>query len=103
MPAIKFGRLLVGLVFSARFGRIYALNASYYYDEWIPPSLEDVDSSGVTFDEIKQDATLWQLDITSINNFKLIFTEGYDAYWMATVQSNSGSFEISSQKAYGQH
>jgi hypothetical protein len=91
-------------LFKAResFGRIYALNASYDYNEWTPPSSVNVNSSGVTINEIKQvDATLWQLNVTATNNFKLIFTEGYDAYWTATVQDNSGSVEISSQKAYG--
>ena len=56
----------------------------------------------LTLYDIKQvDATHWELNLNSTKPFLLIFTEGFDSFWAATVKTNSGSFVYNSQNAFG--
>ena len=80
------------------FGRLYTLN-SYVKD--VAPTIGDIENSGVKIENIKQiDATLWQLSVNASNGFTLIFTEGFDSYWEATVTGNNGTSVVPSQKAF---
>ena len=86
------------------FGRIYALNSSWASIETQlkPPTSADVNVSGVNIYDIRQvDATHWELNLNATEPFSLIFTEGFDSFWAATVKTNNGSFVYNSQNAFG--
>jgi hypothetical protein len=86
------------------FGRIYALNSSWASIETQqkPPTSADVNSSGVNIYDIRQvDATHWEINLNATESFSLIFTEGFDSFWAATVKTNNDSFVYSSQNAFG--
>jgi hypothetical protein len=86
------------------FGRIYALNSSWesIESQSQPPTAADVNASGVNLYDIKQvDATHWELNLNATKPFSLIFTEGFDSFWAATVKTNNGSFVYNSQNAFG--
>ncbi len=76
------------------FGRIYALDSSWTSTECQsqPPTSADVNASGVNLYDIKQvDATHWEFNLNATKPFLLIFTEGFDSLWTATVKTNNGS------------
>ena len=84
------------------FGRIYALNSSWTNIEGLPPTAEDVNASGVSIYDIKQvDVTRWELRLNASKPFSLIFTEGFDPYWAATVNASGDSFLVNSQNVFG--
>ncbi|MGC9203088.1 MAG: hypothetical protein ACP5HX_10530 [Thermoproteota archaeon] len=67
-----------------------------------PPTIDDIKSSGVNIIEIKEvDPTLWYVKLNAISPFKLIFTEGFDPYWTATIKTDKEIAQVSSQKIFG--
>jgi hypothetical protein len=86
------------------FGRIYTLNSTWedIQSQSQPPTAADVNASGVNIYDIKQvDATHWELNLNATKPFYLIFTEGFDSFWAATVTTNNSSFVYNSQNAFG--
>jgi hypothetical protein len=53
------------------------------------------------YDVKEVDPTLWQLNLNASKPFTLIFTEGFDPYWTATVNTKTDSFLVNSQNAFG--
>jgi hypothetical protein len=86
------------------FGRIYALNSNWasIESQSQPPTAADVNASSVNIYDIKQvDATHWELNVNATKPFSLIFTEGFDSFWAATVKTDNESFVYNSQNAFG--
>jgi hypothetical protein len=86
------------------FGRIYTLDSSWesIESQSQPPTEADVSASGVNIYDIKQvDAIHWELNLNATKPFSLIFTEGFDSFWTATVTTNNSSFVYNSQNAFG--
>ena len=84
------------------FGRIYTLNATWEGNPSTPPTAEDVNASGASIYDITQvDVTHWELNINATKPFSLIFTEGFDSYWAATLTTNGHSSVVNSQNIFG--
>lgn len=82
------------------FGRIYTLN--YDFQVLGPPTIDDIKSSGVDIIEIKEvDPTLWNVKLNATSPFKLVFAEGFDPYWTATIKTDKETAQVSSQKMFG--
>jgi hypothetical protein len=84
------------------FGRIYTLNNSWSNITDMPPTKNDLNLSGATITDIHQvDSTLWHLNITASKPFTLVFTEGFDTYWGATITANDNSYTLGSKEIFG--
>ncbi len=82
------------------FGRIYSLSS--YINESNPPTTADITASGANITAINQvDATQWRLNVTANQSFTLVFTEGYDQYWTAIIQSNGQTKSVPSHVIFG--
>jgi hypothetical protein len=85
------------------FGRIYALPYNFQVQQNNqPPTIDDITSSEVEISNLTElNPTLWTLSANATSPFTLIFTEGFDTNWVATVQSGSQTEHYSSLNGFG--
>jgi hypothetical protein len=83
------------------FGRVYPLPFDYSESDK-PISIDNITTSRTEISNVVElNPTLWTLSVNATSTFKLIFTEGYDANWIATVQAGNETMHVSSQLFYG--
>jgi len=82
------------------FGRVYTLNSTI--NETQPPTSVDVAASGAKiYDVMQVDPTHWEFNVDANQSFTLIFSEGFDPFWVATVQNGTQTTHIPSEKIFG--